>query len=46
MKNVAVWLVCVFSGATVAAEIKVLTAGAVEPGLRAAASTRGSRGTK
>jgi len=37
MRSVAAWLLCVFAGAAVAAEIKVLSAGAVEPGLRAAA---------
>jgi len=37
MRNAAVWLLCVFAGSTMAAEIKVLSAGAVEPGLRAAA---------
>jgi len=37
MKNAAVWLLCVFAGSTMAAEINVLSAGAVEPGLRAAA---------
>jgi molybdate transport system substrate-binding protein len=31
------WLLCAFAGAAVGAEIKVLSAGAVEPGLRAAA---------
>jgi molybdate transport system substrate-binding protein len=31
------WLLCAFAGAGVAGEIKVLSAGAVEPGLRAAA---------
>jgi molybdate transport system substrate-binding protein len=37
MKNAAVWLVCAFAGSAMAAEINVLSAGAVEPGLRAAA---------
>jgi len=37
MKSVALWLLCAFAGSTMAAEIKVLSAGAVEPGLRAAA---------
>jgi len=31
------WLLCAFAGASVAGEIRVLSAGAVEPGLRAAA---------
>jgi len=38
MRNVAAGVLCVFAGATVAAEIKVLSAGAVEPGIRAAAA--------
>lgn len=37
MKNVAAGLLCLFASATMAAEIRVLSAGAVEPGLRAAA---------
>jgi len=37
MKNLAAGLLCVFAGASMAAEIKVLSAGAVEPGIRAAA---------
>lgn len=37
MKSAALWLLCVVAGSTVAAEIHVLSAGAVEPGLRAAA---------
>jgi molybdate transport system substrate-binding protein len=37
MKSVAAWLLCAFAGAGVAGEIKVLSAGAIEPGLRAAA---------
>ena len=37
MKNVAAGLLCMFASATMAAEIRVLSAGAVEPGLRAAA---------
>ena len=37
MKNAAVWLLCLFSGAALGAEIKVLSAGAVEPGLRSVA---------
>jgi len=37
MKNALAWLLCAFAGSTVAAEINVLSAGAVEPGLRAAA---------
>jgi molybdate transport system substrate-binding protein len=37
MKSAALWLLCAFAGSTVAAEIHVLSAGAVEPGLRAAA---------
>ena len=38
MRNVAAGLLCVFASATMAAEIKVLSAGAVEPGIRAAAA--------
>jgi molybdate transport system substrate-binding protein len=38
MKNVAAGLLCIFASATMAAEIKVLSAGAVEPGIRAAAA--------
>jgi len=38
MKNVAAGLLCMFASATMAAEIRVLSAGAVEPGIRAAAS--------
>ena len=37
MKNVAAGLLCLFASATMAAEIRLLSAGAVEPGLRAAA---------
>ena len=41
MKSAGLWLLCAFAGSTagsiMAAEIKVLSAGAVEPGLRAAA---------
>jgi molybdate transport system substrate-binding protein len=37
MKSAALWLLCAIAGSTMAAEIKVLSAGAVEPGLRAAA---------
>src|SRR6267378_3784730 len=37
MKSAALCLLWAFAGSTVAAEIKVLSAGAVEPGLRAAA---------
>src|SRR5262245_29691266 len=37
MKSLGAWLLCAFSLASMAAEIKVLSAGAVEPGLRAAA---------
>jgi len=37
MKNAAVWLLCFFAAPAMAAEIKVLSAGAVEPGLRSAA---------
>jgi len=37
MKNALAWLWCAVAGSTVAAEINVLSAGAVEPGLRAAA---------
>jgi molybdate transport system substrate-binding protein len=37
MKHVAAGLLCMFASATMAAEIRVLSAGAVEPGLRAAA---------
>ena len=37
MKNAAVWLLCFFAVPAMAAEIKVLSAGAVEPGLRSAA---------
>lgn len=37
MKSAALWLLCAVAGSTVAAEINVLSAGAVEPGLRAAA---------
>src|SRR5215813_7103511 len=37
MKRVAAGLLCIFASATMAAEIKVLSAGAVEPGIRAAA---------
>src|SRR5713101_4238518 len=38
MKSLAALLLCAFAGAAVAAEIRVLSAGAVEPGLRAAAA--------
>jgi molybdate transport system substrate-binding protein len=38
MRNVAAGLLCIFTSATMAAEIKVLSAGAVEPGVRAAAA--------
>jgi len=38
MKNLAAGLLCVFASATMAAEIKVLSAGAIEPGIRAAAA--------
>ena len=38
MKNLAAGLMCVFASASMAAEIKVLSAGAVEPGIRAAAA--------
>ena len=38
MRSVAAFLFFAFAGAAVAAEIKVLSAGAVEPGLRAAAN--------
>ena len=38
MRNVAAGLLCVFASATRAAEIRVLSAGAVEPGIRAAAA--------
>ena len=38
MRNVAAGLLCIFASATMAAEIKVLSAGAVEPGIRAAAA--------
>src|SRR5882672_3587965 len=38
MKNLAAGLLCVFASASMAAEIKVLSAGAVEPGIRAAAA--------
>ena len=42
MKNAAAWLLCAFAGSAagsiMAAEINVLSAGAVEPGIRAAAS--------
>ena len=37
MRSLA-WLLCAFAGAGMAAEIKVLSAGAVEPGLHAAAA--------
>src|SRR5882672_11351713 len=37
MRNVAAGLLCLFASATMAADIRVLSAGAVEPGLRAAA---------
>jgi hypothetical protein len=37
MKHVAAGFLCMFASATMAAEIRVLSAGAVEPGLRAAA---------
>jgi molybdate transport system substrate-binding protein len=43
MKTVAIGLLCLFSGAAMAAEIKVLSAGAVEPGLRAAAGAFGKQ---
>lgn len=38
MRKVAAGLLCVFASATMAAEIRVLSAGAVEPGIRAAAA--------
>jgi molybdate transport system substrate-binding protein len=38
MKSVTAWLLCAFAGAAVGADIRVLSAGAVEPGVRAAAS--------
>ncbi|HET7763914.1 MAG TPA: substrate-binding domain-containing protein [Burkholderiales bacterium] len=38
MKSVTAWLLCAFAGAAVGADIRVLSAGAVEPGLRAAAA--------
>src|SRR5215472_17997631 len=38
MRKVAAGLLCVFASATMAAEIKVLSAGAIEPGIRAAAA--------
>lgn len=37
MKSAAVWLLCALAGPAMAAEIQVLSAGAVEPGLHAAA---------
>src|SRR5262245_2991793 len=38
MRTIAMWLLCAFAGAALGAEIKVLSAGAVEPGIRAAAA--------
>lgn len=38
MKSVTAWLLCAFAGAAMGADIRVLSAGAVEPGLRAAAA--------
>ena len=38
MKSMTAWLLCAFAGAAMGAEINVLSAGAVEPGLRAAAA--------
>ena len=38
MKSVTAWLLCAFAGAAVGADLGVLSAGAVEPGLRAAAA--------
>ena len=38
MRKVAAGMLCVFASATMAAEIRVLSAGAVEPGIRAAAA--------
>jgi molybdate transport system substrate-binding protein len=38
MRKVAAGLLCLFAGTTMAAEIRVLSAGAVEPGIRAAAA--------
>ena len=38
MRNIVAFLLCAFAGAAMAAEIRVLSAGAVEPGLRAAAA--------
>jgi molybdate transport system substrate-binding protein len=43
MKHVAALLLCVVAGTGMAAEIKVLSAGAVEPGLRAAAAAFGKQ---
>ena len=38
MRNMLAFLLCAFAGAAMAAEIRVLSAGAIEPGLRAAAA--------
>jgi molybdate transport system substrate-binding protein len=38
MKSVTAWLLCAFAGAAMGADVRVLSAGAVEPGLRAAAA--------
>ena len=38
MKSVTAWLLCAFAGAAMGADIRVLSAGAVEPGLRASAA--------
>jgi molybdate transport system substrate-binding protein len=38
MKFLTAWILCTFAGVVVAADITVLSAGAVEPGLRAAAA--------
>jgi molybdate transport system substrate-binding protein len=38
MKSVTAWLLCAFAGGAMAADIRVLSAGAVEPGVRAAAA--------
>lgn len=43
MKGVTAWLLCAFAGAAVGADIRVLSAGAVEPGLRAAAAAYAKR---